>query len=179
MLYLEEKNQKSKPHILLISEIINKYPLMLPYVQNCKHISEMYDMNIFVWDDTTIEMENEYKNLLNEKTYYKYPTEKTKRPFIPLTQKELNYILSSKGQKEIKIVYYYSTIESLLKSRKFTTAKLLLSKLGKFIKTDYSEFTHEDCPNCILLKLFKIEENNERSFKNTTKKQGINTIMEG
>lgn len=127
-------------------------------------ISYYFDKGIFVWDDFVDVLDKAY---IPPKPYYRYKTDKISRPFYPATQEEINYVCSEKGQKEIEIAYVYQSIVKLLKSRKFNDAKLLLITLGKLTKEDYSEWTAEDCPNCILLKAFKIESKDERSFKIT------------
>ena len=116
----------------------------------------MYELGIFVWDDLTDEL---IKTYTLPKPYYKVKTNRTARPFISLTQEEFNYLLSEKGQKDQQITYAHGLIRQNLKSRNFTAAKELLLTLGKLNKQDYSEWANEDCPNCILLRLFNINNN--------------------
>jgi hypothetical protein len=116
----------------------------------------MYNLGIFVWDDTDDIL---ITSCTIPEPYYKVKTERTARPYIPLTQKEFNYVLSEKGQKELEIVHIYLSIKQNLKSRNFIAAKKLLPTLGKLNKQDYSDWASEDFPNCILLRLFNIQNN--------------------
>lgn len=125
-------------------------------------ISELYDKGIFVWDDFVDVMAPDYKP---PEPYYKLKTGRTARPYIPLNQEDFSYLISEKGKNDTEITYTYLTIKQLLTSRQFAAARKVLPILGKLNKQDYSIY-EEPCPNCILLKHFKIEKpDDERSFK--------------
>jgi len=153
----------SSKNVILISETAKKYPTLVKQGRSDEHIDGMYDLGIFVWNDIDDATAANYEP---PEPYYKYKTGKTSRPYIPLTQDELNYILTH--QTEIEIVEVYLKIKSLLTSRQFEDVKLLLPKLSKLNKQDYSEFVAGDSPMCILLRWFKIEtKDDERSLKNS------------
>ena len=119
------------------------------------------ELNIFIWKDTP----RPKGKLLEPEPYYKYKTKLTSRPYIPLSVEELNWLLDHKN--ELEIVSLRSKIKSELKSRNFNAAKQLLPALGKLNKQNYSFLLAKECPNCIFLRLFKIQSKNERSFKNS------------
>ena len=106
----------------------------------------------FIWNDTTDVLDPNY---IPPEPFYKYVTRRTCRPFIPLSQKEVNYLIEH--QKELQICKCITEIKQYLKSRNFNAAKQLLPLLGKLNKQDYSTYAYEECPSCILLRLFNIQ----------------------
>ena len=150
--------------VVMLSELL--YPNgdlpSYPFESERRHIiANHYNDGVFVWDDFVDVLDPAYDP---PKPYYRYKTGKTSRPYYPAKQEEVNYVCSEQGQKEIEIAYVFQQIKNLLKSRNFKDAKLLLITLGKLTSVDYAQWSAEDCPNCILLKAFKIESKDERSF---------------
>lgn len=120
-----------------------------------------YTKNVFIVVD--MERPKGRKVIAENDIYYKLKTGHTSRPYIPLSQEELNWLLEHPN--EIKIASLLLKVKGELKSRNFDAAKQLLPLLGKLNNQDYSQLTDPDIPNCILLRLFNIQSNDELSLK--------------
>lgn len=114
-------------------------------------ISEAYENDIFIWDDFIDVLAPGYQPDI----FYKMQTNRTKQPYIPFTQEEVNWVI--KHQKEIKVAFYHILTKQLLTLRQFSAARKAIELLSKTDKEDYSIYLDENCPNCILLKHFKIQ----------------------
>ena len=122
-------------------------------------IAQGYANDTFIWNDIEDVLDDAY---VPPEPYYKHETGLTSRPFIPLSQEEIDYLIElNKDKRTVQIVKYFLEIQHHLKSRNFNAAKELLPALGKLNKQDYSWYAYPECPNCILLRLFNINQNEQ------------------